>query len=130
MKLIICAALALGIAWLLNRFWLRLGLKEQLRVGYLAPLGEELIKYVVATLFYLSLPFFYACFGLGEGIYETILIHKRLVIPLILAGVIVHLSSSVFFLLPLPLWMRLGLAIAAHLCWNNFVLVMNKHDHS
>ena len=130
MKLIIGISLALLIAWLWNQTWLRLGLKEQFRVGFLAPFGEEIIKYVVAISLSLPLPLFYACFGLGEGIYETFSIYHIWVSSLVLAGIIVHLSLSFFLLLPFAWWIQLSLAILSHIVWNNFVLTMNKHKRT
>ncbi len=130
MKLIIGISLALPMAWLWNQIWLRLGLKEQFRVGFLAPFGEEIIKYAVATSLALPLPLFYACFGLGEGIYETFLIYHRWINSLVLAGIIVHLGLSIFLLLPFAWWIKLSLAILSHFAWNNFVLEMNRHKRA
>ncbi|HBE77016.1 MAG TPA: hypothetical protein DDW65_04430 [Firmicutes bacterium] len=122
MKLILAGWLTVGLALLWDRFLYWVKVKENIRVVLLIPLGEELLKYGVSYYNNLFPPFLFACFGLGEGIYESIHLKKGVSCRLILAAVLPHTFFSLFYLLKIPLWLSLGLAIIIHSIWNYLVL--------
>ncbi|MGE5582826.1 MAG: hypothetical protein ACM3X9_09860 [Bacillota bacterium] len=122
MKLIIAGWIAIGLALLWDRVLYFCGVNETLRVGILAPLGEEFLKWGVSFYYQLSPLFLYAFFGLGEGIYELIHSNKPLKWFLVPAGVLQHTAFGTFFLFKMPVWLSLSLAIVSHLFWNGMIL--------
>jgi hypothetical protein len=112
----------MGLAWLWDRLLIISGINQQLRIGILIPIGEEIIKFMI--FYYLCLPsaLFYGLFGLGEGLFESFTVPKRFKFTLILAGCITHLIFSLFYLTIFPRYFQLLLAIMAHSLWNHQIL--------
>jgi hypothetical protein len=122
MKFILAEWLTLGLALLWDRFLYSAGVNQLTRVGFLVPIGEELLKYGVSYLSKLFPPLLYAGFGFGEGIYESLHDKKRLDLVLVLAGILPHTFFSIFFVFKIPIWLSLILAIISHAVWNWLVL--------
>lgn len=126
MKYILAGWLTVGIALLWDRFLFLAGIDEMARVGFLVPIGEELLKYFMSYLNQLFPPLLYAVFGLGEGVYESIQHKKKFDVPLVLAGILTHSFFSLFYILKLSLWFSLILAFTSHCAWNLMILNLKK----
>lgn len=121
-RLLAGSLLAMGLAWLWDRLFINSGVNQQLRIGILIPMAEEIIKFGIVDSLYLPFPLFYFLFGLGEGIFESFGVLKRFKITVILAGCIIHTIFSLFYLTAFPRYSQLILAICAHSLWNFKVL--------
>lgn len=118
MRLIVAFLLALGLAWFWDRFLRIIKLNQNIRIGIGMPLGEEAIKYLVAGIFQFPPILIYILFGLGEGCLETFLLKKSFDLKLILAGGLTHFFFGLFFILPVPPFLSISLAITIHIFWN------------
>lgn len=90
MKFLLAGWLSVVFALLWQRFLHRLNLGEQVRVGFLIPIGEEIVKYGMAMIFKTPVLAVYLVFGLGEGFYEALRSPDKSTIKLITAGVVTH----------------------------------------
>jgi hypothetical protein len=126
-KLLAGSILAMGLAWLWDRLFIVSGINQQIRIGILIPIGEEIIKLVILDHLCFSPLLFYGLFGLGEGIFESFRVPKHFKSTLILAGWITHTIFSLFYLTVLPRYFQLFLAICAHCLWNFTVLRITKY---
>lgn len=122
MRLLIAVSLALGLAWLWDRFLRCLNLNQKIRVGLGIPLGEEAIKFSLAVAFHLQPWLLYTLFGFGEGCLEMFLLKKPFALKLIIAGGLIHFGFGVLFLFPFPSGLSLSFAITTHLFWNNLII--------
>ena len=122
MKLIVTVCLALGLAWIWDRFLRFLKLNQKIRIGIGMPLGEEAIKFSLALAFHFQPLLIYILFGFGEGCLESFPLKKPDALKLILAGGLTHFGFGVFYIFSVPPVISFGLAIAIHLIWNNLLL--------
>lgn len=122
MKLIVALCLALGLAWVWDRFLRFLKLDQKIRIGIGMPIGEEAIKYSIAFAFHHHPLLIYTLFGLGEGFLEAFLLKKPHDLKLILAGGLIHFGFGVFFLFPVSPIISLGFAMVIHFLWNNLLI--------
>lgn len=128
MRLFIAAILAMGTAFLWDRLLFLCRVNTVFRVALAVPVGEELIKFGSAIFFNLTPPLLYGLFGLGEGLYET-MVKKRFIPRLVWAGTLTHTAFSTFFMLGLQVWLSLLLAMFSHAIWN-YVLYKNDCNNS
>lgn len=126
MKYILTAWLAIGFALCWNRILSYLKIKDTIRLGMIIPISEEIFKFSVSYYFHLAPFLIYALFGLGEGIFETIHLKKKPKLTALLAGVLTHSFFSIFFLLDIPVFLGLAMAMISHLIWNQMIL--NLHS--
>ncbi|MCL6590280.1 MAG: hypothetical protein K6U80_10035 [Firmicutes bacterium] len=126
MILILAGWFTLGLALLWERLLAGLGLGTRYRVGYAAPISEELLKYIAFNFLSLAPLAFYGIFGLGEGLFEAWKLKKPLDFLVIFSGFATHFIFGLFFLVPGPGWVSLLLAITGHIIWNNLILNMTQ----
>jgi hypothetical protein len=122
MILILAGCFSLGLALLWDRLLAKLGLGTRLRVGYVIPISEELLKYITFHFLNLTPVVFYGIFGLGEGLFEAWKLKKPQDMMIIFSGFATHFIFGLFFLNPAPGWVNLLLAILGHIIWNNRIL--------
>ena len=123
MKMIFAGLAALWLAWMWDRLLQRLGTPELLRVGWLVPCGEELIKFGTAANFGCAYFWLHPLFGLGEGLYETYRLFQAFrPIPVLLATG-THLIFGISYVTPLEPQFSLLLAVALHTAWNHWVIL-------
>jgi len=122
MKWILAAIAGPGMAFMWNRALSRTGLKEQVRTGFLTPLGEECIKYCIAWVFHLD-PFGVSVlFGLGEGLYESFAVKTRPGTVILLAGIAIHTVFGLGYCFTGRNGLGFGIALVLHLFWNNVIV--------
>lgn len=122
MRLLVAVTLALGLAWVWDRFLRLIQWNQKLRVGLGIPFGEEIIKYSLAISFQIQPWLVYLLFGLGEGGLEGFLLKRKPLLKLIIAGGLTHFGFGLFFLFPVDPNLSWGFALVTHLLWNNLLI--------
>ncbi|TCL76348.1 hypothetical protein EDC14_1002105 [Hydrogenispora ethanolica] len=123
MNVLLAGVTAFVLAWSWDRLLQRLGWPELLRVGWLVPCGEELIKLGTAAFFGMPYWWIHPVFGTGEGLYETYRLFHAFRISVVALGALTHLVFGIGYGTPLHPGLSLLMAIAIHAAWNSWIVI-------
>lgn len=130
-KYLLVGWITVGLAYLWDILLKSFSRNFRFRTGFGVPIGEELLKFGACFWFGLTPWLLYALFGLGEGLFDTFHVKRRIDIPIIGVGVVMHLVTGLFFLCQSnPVWLNFLLALVTHMLWNNWLLLRQSKNGS